>query len=445
MSPDQRHARDLHDLHDLLAAVGAEERAAASPLDVTGLRRLAHRRRAVRGATYSAVGLGAAAAITIGAVSVAGPWRTDRPLPPVDSPPVSSAPAPTPGAWPPAVTLGGATPGCGEPMPSLVAPDREAELTIEQVTQDGPLVAGGVAQVGVTIHGPAGFPLNADSPRLLLVRDGVVVATEAARPSDTGIVYSADEGTLNRPIQTLDLVRCETQGRGAVPLDAGAYDLYVVQDLLRGELTALDQMERLTIVGGPFATTLEAPTTDDAHPAFEDLVVTTAGLGPLQVGAPMTTNPGAAMLELAPDACLADDETYDGDPSRWIATYEPVAEFAYYGGDEMRKPFTVAVGGDGVLQRIDLVTDGIATSGGIRLGSTLAELKAAHPGVVEETAVADWSRAWVLRTDAGSIVFETIDWYIEGTDVVTGIRVFAPDVEPVLHAADSGDVAGSCV
>lgn len=84
-------SRDLRDLRDLFAAAGAEERAAADPLDVAALLGRAHRRRAVRGTTYSAVGLGAAAAIVVGAVSADGLWRDDEP----PAPPATETSEPT--------------------------------------------------------------------------------------------------------------------------------------------------------------------------------------------------------------------------------------------------------------------------------------------------------------------------------------------------------------
>ena len=100
---------------------------------------------------------------------------------------------------------------------------------------------------------------------------------------------------------------------------------------------------------------------------------------------------------------------------------------------------------DAMVKRIDLWTDRIATPGGIRLGSSLAELQAAHPGVVEETEADDWSRAWVLRSDAGTLVYETIDRGAEGTDLVVGIRAYGPGLDPDLHTTSTDNVAGGCL
>ncbi|GEN80095.1 hypothetical protein [Actinotalea fermentans] len=258
MSPDQQSSRDLHaprDLHDLFAAAGAAERAAADALDVAALRRLAHRRRAVRGTTYSAVGVAAAAAIAMGVLGPGG-LGDDRPLPPADSPTAT----PTPGTWPAAVTLDGPVPACGDPMPALVTPDGEPELTIEQITQGAPLVAGGVAQLDVTIHAPEGVALQSSLPRPLLVRDGVVVAT-LDRDVDLSSTYGGS-GDLGFPPVLLELVRCETQGHGAVPLDGGDYDLVVLQVLTRADATGA--IEQLTLAGGPYPITLESAATDES-------------------------------------------------------------------------------------------------------------------------------------------------------------------------------------
>lgn len=414
-------------------------------IDVAAARTAARRGRTRYGAV---TGLAAAAVLAAVALGGSALLRDDHPLPPVDSPtdtPTTAPPSPTEdAAWPSAVTLGGAVPGCGEPMPALVTPAGEPEITIEAVVPEGPLEAGGVADVGVTITGPEGFVLNATSGTPVLVRDGVVVATKYPFDSDSGTTYTTDTGVLSKSLPALDVVRCEKHGGGAVPLEAGTYDLYVIQQLVAGDLELLRPDESIVLAHGPVPVTVEAPV--DPHPAVDDLVVATSGVGPLTVGVPMETNPGAAMLAYDSEFCItATDGDYPWeDPGRWYATYDPVLEFAYYGGDEEHGPFKVSVDDGGVLERIDVWTDRIETSGGIHLGSTLAELQAAHPDVVEATAVADWSRAWVLRSDAGTLVFETIDWFVEGTDVVTGIRVFGPDVEPVLHATDSGDVAGTC-
>ncbi len=109
-SPDQR------DLRDLFAAAAAEERAAADPLDVAALLGRAHRRRAVRGTTYSAIGLGTAAAITLGAVSADGLWRDDEPPVPPATETATTRPTPTPTAEPAEAAT---------PTPDAFAPDWE--------------------------------------------------------------------------------------------------------------------------------------------------------------------------------------------------------------------------------------------------------------------------------------------------------------------------------
>ena len=109
--------RDQRDLRDLFAAAGAEERAAADPLDVAALLGRAHRRRAVRGTTYSAIGLGTAAAIVLGAVSADGLWRDDEP----PAPPATETTAPSPSGTPTAEPAEVAT-----PTPGAFAPDWSA-------------------------------------------------------------------------------------------------------------------------------------------------------------------------------------------------------------------------------------------------------------------------------------------------------------------------------
>jgi hypothetical protein len=65
------------------------------------------------------------------------------------------------------------------------------------------------------------------------------------------------------------------------------------------------------------------------------------------------------------------------------------------------------------------------------------------------TEVADWSRAWVLQDDAGTLVFETaddLDGYLPELteETVVSIRVTAPGRDFARHTLGSGDVAANC-
>lgn len=243
-----------YDLRAGLHALSADERATAPELPVGDLRGRARRHRTTRMAVATTTALAIVGAVTVAAVALPG---LDAPPQPADS--ASPTWAPDASGWPAAVTTAGPVPGCGGAIPELVEPAQDPTLTLTAVTQSGPLVGGVPAPVSVTLHGPDGFPLRATSPVVLVALDGVVVGTESPGGSQRGMQYSNDGPSLRWPLVELDLVRCDTKGRGAVPLEPGTYELYVAQDVLRGPAgvaTDVTPENRLTVVGGPFTLAL---------------------------------------------------------------------------------------------------------------------------------------------------------------------------------------------
>ena len=121
--------------------------------------------------------------------------------------------------------------------------------------------------------------------------------------------------------------------------------------------------------------------------------LTTEGLGSLRIGQPVTAS---GMVEYDPDFCDAESGNPD-DPAngRWLSVY----------GDDT---FGVAVTEAGVLGSIGVRQADIRTPGGIGVGSTVDELRAAHPDAVvsppsNDVALTD---VWVLRGATGQLVFE---------------------------------------
>jgi len=88
-----------YDLRQGLTALGDAERAAAPALPVGALLTRAHRKRMAHAATYSAIGVGAAAAVTIGAIAANGTLTDRDPVPPATEAPTST-PTQTPPATP---------------------------------------------------------------------------------------------------------------------------------------------------------------------------------------------------------------------------------------------------------------------------------------------------------------------------------------------------------
>jgi|GEM_PF-3650475 len=247
-----------YDLRAGLGDLGAAERAIPADLPVATLRVRARRRRATRVAVAGSVALATVAAITVAAVA----------LPDVDAaPPPAATPSWTPDAagWPPAITLDGPTPRCGEAMPALLVPDGEPVLVIEDAWATGPMVAGGVLELsGSTLTAPEDFPVMATRPSLLLVRDGIVVGIENHEDdSQSGVFYWSNEqpGVESGP-ELLDMIRCETRGRGPVPLDPGTYDLYVTQEVFPRGAPIDDPAGGRTVAAGPFPVVVERPSGD---------------------------------------------------------------------------------------------------------------------------------------------------------------------------------------
>lgn len=88
-----------YDLRQGLTALGDAERAVAPALPVDVLITRARRKRMAHAATYSAIGVGAAAAVTIGAIAANGALTDRAPIPPATGAPTTT-PTRTPGATP---------------------------------------------------------------------------------------------------------------------------------------------------------------------------------------------------------------------------------------------------------------------------------------------------------------------------------------------------------
>lgn len=152
------------------------------------------------------------------------------------------------------------------------------------------------------------------------------------------------------------------------------------------------------------------PAVATAPPPLETLVVTAAGLGPLALGSTVPTEPSADdIIWLDGEACAGTDA-----PARWVAAY-PDGSMA---NGSPGSPFDVLVM-DGQVLRVEVLTAGPRTSGGIQVGSTLAELRAAHP---EMALVPSGERAielWVVQDGPNSLVVEVstnaavADWWTD--------------------------------
>jgi hypothetical protein len=79
------------------------------------------------------------------------------------------------------------------------------------------------------------------------------------------------------------------------------------------------------------------------------------------------------------DVCEEFVDDYGVEAGRWLANYEP----ARNGGD-FADPFRLGMRKD-KLVRLMVVTPGVATAGGVTVGSSRAEVEAEFPGTFEKT------------------------------------------------------------
>ena len=172
----------------------------------------------------------------------------------------------------------------------------------------------------------------------------------------------------------------------------------------------------------------------DARPAVDTLILSTAGLGPLTIGLPPETNPGAAMIVYNPDECASLSDPDGRGSGRWVASYPP---FVDADGNEHPQFWVDANDADGVYW-IDVIDPAIQTAASIRVGSTLAELQAAYPDLVAGTP-GPVSQPWWVSDDVGTLAFEVQDGH------VVIIHVQGRGTNPDWTSANSDLVAGGCL
>lgn len=184
----------------------------------------------------------------------------------------------------------------------------------------------------------------------------------------------------------------------------------------------------------------------EAVPSLEELRISTAGIGPLEVGRAPEGNPGQALVEYDPDAC-AEIAGEGEDPGRWVVTaYDRDSDVSYSGSPT--QPFTVGADDESVY-RIDVLGVTPTTAEGIGIGTPEDRLRATYDDLQGpyDNAI---SEVWWLEAPDGTLVFETqgpeSGLREEGAvDSVILIRVLEPGASPEYGTANSDDVAGGCL
>jgi len=189
------------------------------------------------------------------------------------------------------------------------------------------------------------------------------------------------------------------------------------------------------------------PSEDEGVPALDELIVRTGGVGPLTVGVAPASNPGAAMIEHDPDACAEFAEP-GAAADRWVVSAYPDGSDTAYHGDPVA-PLHVDADEDAV-HRIDVLGVTPRTEEGVGVGTPTEELRATYPDLEGPYDNMGISQVWWLTGDDGTLVFETQGEYSglrdpsEG-DTVILMRVLEAGESPEWGAANSGNVAGSCL
>lgn len=174
-------------------------------------------------------------------------------------------------------------------------------------------------------------------------------------------------------------------------------------------------------------TTTTTTTTTPAPPDCHTQGVVPGALNCLVTDQPIVGNPGQDQLVYDATNCSATE-------GRWVD-----ASGSYR--------FSLDGQSGGNVLRIDIWNAALRTPAGIGLGTPLADLLAAYPGITTGTAGFDTAVYWI--SDAhGYVVFETGAWdpatFAAAPEQVVYMRILDSTVNPDFTVSASENIAGVC-
>jgi hypothetical protein len=185
-------------------------------------------------------------------------------------------------------------------------------------------------------------------------------------------------------------------------------------------------------------------------PARADLVLRPDGLGTLVIGEPVPeADDPTAMIVFDDDACVSDiGGIAPGDPNAGAWVQIPL----YDAGPEGGGIFGVGVSDGGIVEGVQVYgSDEIPTEEGIRVGSTVAELLAAYPGIAGPGGDVGISVFYLVDGPGGRLNIEVaVDdpelpgyWESRFIDTVLGMTA-VPSGTPGFTIAGSDGGVGGC-
>lgn len=344
----------MNDLTLALWKAADDATAGRDPLPASPVLSRIHRRRTVRYASQGAVGVAAAGAAVVGGVQAAG-----------------RAPEPSPAATDLADAM---TIRCGTAIDDLAQPGGAPDVELQLLTFGTGLFAPADAEVplslDVTASADAVGQVGTSVTYALFQGDTVVgLPVDGWTDDSTQGFVDNDEPTMFRN-SDVRFGACQEDGTVAGSLTPGTYGLVAFLPPTDANDWPVPFRSNGVVVH------LTEPTGPDGQrPSLDSLVISPDGVGPLRLGETPPTGGAGAMVEWLDGDCIEVADDGSGRVAgRWAATYaRRTTPFGTWS-----EPFGMAVD-DGRVSRIEVLTNGLATSTGVEVGDTLDDVRAAYP------------------------------------------------------------------